>query len=222
MKLQIVVDILLGFDMLVLCARPLGGSMKATFQVWETLLVAITNHQNKFLQSLNASMISRLVCATTPDCAVDSFREGLSEWLSYIWSSERWKKGRERSNLAFNTLMESCLSSPGYWTLHVAHCVVTSATWTSRRESWEGKILEAMKADKEASVAAGQNTVENAADETSAYKLGNMGAALLEVLSDDKSNENVSMAPPAPFFTTLAFRNSRNPWCATPVGTSNM
>ncbi|MCJ1401014.1 Cytoplasmic glyoxalase II [Xylographa trunciseda] len=234
-KLGIVIRELLEVNQLVPSNKRPGSSITDRFRVWDTLLGALSRKQQNFLHTLTATMISRLVQPDLPQIKSDGYREGVGQWLLYIYTDDCWQKSRDVAHLKIQTLMVPCLADPCFWTLRLALAVITKDVWKKHRPLYEKMILEAMEADKgsnvgvgdedamdmadgndnEAAEGLGATVVEN--DEPAAYGLDTVATALLEVEDDGKEEEEAVGAPPALTYT-LCLRTMNNSWYTAPVG----
>ncbi|MCJ1284052.1 rRNA-processing protein las1 [Xylographa opegraphella] len=235
-KLQVVIGTLLELGMLIPVGKKAGSSMTNMFRVWDTLLWAISSRQVNFLHELTAKMTERLVPALSPQIKNDVEREGIGQWLLYIYTDGRWAKARNAAHLKVTVLMAACLANPCFWTLHVALAVITKKAWKKYRPLYEKMILDAMEAD-EGSIAEAEDA--NAMDTTDgndnepaeeseaavvnndtppAYGLDTVVAALLDLEEDGEERVGAAEAPSALTYT-LCLRTMTNPWYTAPVGT---
>ena len=210
--------------------------MTTMFRVWDTLLWRLSCKQVNFLHELTGLMAERLVFEFWPQIKNDGDREGVGQWLLYIYADSRWSKARNAAHLHIQVLMAACLTNPCFWTLHVALAVITQKAWKKYRPLFEQKILDAMEADKgpKAEVGGGdamdtgggnENEVaeESGAamvgnDQPAAYGLETVASALLDVEEDGKEQERAAEAPSALTYT-LCLRTMKNPWYTAPIGT---
>ncbi|MCJ1386549.1 rRNA-processing protein las1 [Xylographa soralifera] len=235
-KLRVVVRTLLGLGMLVPPGKKRGSSMTSMFRVWDNLLWTLSSKQVNFLHELTAMMTERLVFELWPQIKNDGDREGVGQWLLYIYTDKRWVKARDAAHLKVPVLMAACLTNPCFWTLHVALAVITQKVWRKYRPLFEKQILDAMEADKGSKAEVGDADAMDTTDgndnelaeglktavadnkESYTYGLDTVAAALLDVEEDGKEQAGAAEAPSALTYT-LCLRTMKNLWYTAPVGT---
>lgn len=152
---NLLVQLLIDNNMVLPADKKLRSSMSGAFLVWSPLLLAFCTSSPlilpipALLTSMRGTMNATARSWGTVHVESDPVREGMSDWLTHILTSDEWSmaRGKQEKTLLEDALIQ-CFSEPTFWNLKLAAALLEKEN-IPNREQWTA-ILHAAKNEGEA------------------------------------------------------------------------
>lgn len=151
---QLLIQLLIGDKMMLPTDKKLRSSMSGAYLVWSPLLLAFCTASppilpiHTLLNSIRSNMNTNTTSWEVVHVESDPVREGMSDWIFYILTSEEWALARAKQDKALlEDTFAQCFSEPTFWNLHLATALLGSEN-IPNREQWTA-VLQAAKSEGE-------------------------------------------------------------------------